>query len=485
MLIPNRRYFELFHSAAEPQKKEHSAANTQARSPCRIASYGNTYSLMEITQTLALREILEKCFPEKWQHILAVAFYMLCEGNVMMYIDDWFDETEVSFTEVLDDYKCSRLFASISYEERSHFLREWVKLRAEQEYIAYDVTSVSTYSQGIDSAEWGYNRDKERLAQVNVGMFYGTKSRLPVYYDVYSGSVPDKSRLVFMMAGAEKLGIAKARFVVDCGFVTADNLKFMGENHYLFVTALSKHLVEAKKIIDAHKKDVRKAVNRISAYDVYALPVEIDLYGLRMIAHIYFDAEKQVVDEKELYAHIERLESDLKRMSKRSCVTNKYTDFFTIEQEKAEKFDFAPDNDKIDQRLSRTGFFILLSNDINLSSCDVLSIYRSKDVIEKHFDQLKNGLDFRRLRTHCNQTTDGKLFVGFLALILRSYLLSKIKENQATKHLTLGKVLIEFRKIKSITFDDSTRMLQPLTKLQRTILEAIGISPKELHESFK
>jgi transposase len=174
----------------------------------------------------------------------------------------------------------------------------------------------------------------------------------------------------------------------------------------------------------------------------------------------------------------------LEKLGKSKRATRKYTDFFIVNQEKTENFSFAPDNDKIDERLSRAGFFILLSNDEGLDSGNVLRIYRGKDVIEKNFDQLKNGLDFKRLRTHVNQTTDGKVFIGFLALILRSYLISKIKDNPDIKHITLEKALIEFRKIKAITFEDLSRMLMPLTKLQRTILEAIGVSPSKLQDSF-
>jgi transposase len=480
MLIPNRMYFELFHSSLPKVEKEPSKATP----PCRAASYGNTYSLMEMARSTGLRATMEKCFPDKWRQMLAAAFYMLCEGNVMMYIDDWFDETDVHFAERMDDYQCSRLFASITYSERAGFFKEWVKARSEQEYIAYDVTSVSTYSKGIDIAEWGYNRDNEKLAQVNIGMFYGAESRLPVYYDLYNGSVADKSRLTFMMGGAEKLGIANARFVLDRGFVSEDNMRYMVENNYLFVTALPGHWLEAKRIISEHRNDVRKAVNRISKFDAYALPIDCSLYGFKMKAHLYFNAEKQAVDEKALYAHIERLEADLEKMGKGKRATNKYTDLFVVEQERPGIINFESDYEKIDERLSYAGYFILLSNDESLGSDDVLRIYRGKDIIEKNFDQLKNNLDFKRLRTHANQTTDGKMFVGFLALILRSFLLGKLKGDKKTKHLTLEKTLIEFRKIKSITFEDLTRMLMPLTKRQRTILEVIGISPKKLIDSF-
>jgi transposase len=401
-----------------------------------------------------------------------------------MYIDDWFEETDVPFAERMDDYQCSRLFASVSYGERMRFFKEWVGRRTEKEYIAYDVTSVSTYSSGLDIAEWGYNRDGEKLQQVNIGMFYGAESRLPVYYDMYNGSIADKSRLTFMMEGAEKLGISSTRFVFDRGFMTEENLKYMRREGNLFITAFPGHMTEAKNIIDGCKGAIRKSANRISAFDVYAVPVDINIYGFPMKAHVYYDPQKQALDEKELFAHIEKLKDNLEKISSDNSVTKKYTDFFKVEKKKREKFSFEPDNEKIDERLSRTGFFILLSNDSDVSSCDALRIYRGKDAIEENFDQLKNSLDFRRLRTHLNKTTDGKVFVGFLALILRSYLLRKVKDNPETKHLTLNKALLELRKIRSVTFEDASRALMPLTKLQRTILDAIGISHELLKKSF-
>ena len=75
------------------------------------------------------------------------------------------------------------------------------------------------------------------------------------------------------------------------------------------------------------------------------------------------------------------------------------------------------------------------------------------------------------MRTHWN-IMEGKLFVGFLALILRSDMLHKIKSNDHTKDLTFGKIIIELRKIKSVTLADHREMLISLTKMQETLLAA-------------
>jgi hypothetical protein len=83
-----------------------------------------------------------------------------------------------------------------------------------------------------------------------------------------------------------------------------------------------------------------------------------------------------------------------------------------------------------------------------------------------------------------NRTADGKVFVGFLALVLRSRLLDRIKGCKETGRLSLEKALIELRKIRVAACGGSCRLLAPITKLQRTILGAIGVSPEKLMESI-
>ena len=129
------------------------------------------------------------------------------------------------------------------------------------------------------------------------------------------------------------------------------------------------------------------------------------------------------------------------------------------------------------------GYFIFLSNNPKLSSEEVLSLYYRKDVIEKHFDQFKNELEFKRVRTYSEKTTEGKIFVGFLALILRSYMLNVIKNNEATKHLTFEKVMIELKKIRFATYENGEKDLLPLTKLQKTILSTFTIEKEKLFKS--
>jgi len=471
MLIPNTNYFEYYTDAINED------------TPRQIKNYGNTYALRALADETGLQGVLQECFAGRWEDILSCAFYMVCKGNVMMYIEDWCDITHTELPDGFTSRRCSELFAAITYEERMRFFESWISVRREKEYIAYDVTSISTYAKSIDSAEWGYNRDGDSLPQINLGMYFGESSHLPVFYNIYSGSISDKSHLVFMMQNTEALGIGKVKFVFDRGFLTEDNLRHMHDNDLPFTVPFPMSRVESAGLIGRESPGIRSAANWIREFELYGRCIDYELYGIKMKAHLFFNPDKCADEEKNLYASIDRLEAELEKMNKSKRVAKRYTDYFVVGKEKNEKLSYERDYIKIDERLRRAGYIVLLTTDLSCSPEELISIYRGRDEIEKSFDSLKNDLDFRRMRTHVNETTDGKVFVAFLALALRSYMSGKIRENAATRKLTTEKVLLELAKIKLVTLSNGKKVLMPLTKMQKQILLALGLQPESVMKS--
>lgn len=68
-LIPNRKYFEIFMS-------EHPQKQTCPAPPKSVQSCGNIQAMMKVGESLELTEIMKKCFPDKWDKLLAAAFYI-------------------------------------------------------------------------------------------------------------------------------------------------------------------------------------------------------------------------------------------------------------------------------------------------------------------------------------------------------------------------------------------------------------------------
>jgi hypothetical protein len=60
--------------------------------------------------------------------------------------------------------------------------------------LAYDVTSFSTRAKGIEEAEWGCDRDGDKVPQSNLGRCLSERTGLPACA-TYPGSITDKPHL--------------------------------------------------------------------------------------------------------------------------------------------------------------------------------------------------------------------------------------------------------------------------------------------------
>ena len=460
-LIPNKNYYEIYLKGSRPMAGG-------------VFDYGMFHVFENIVKELGIVTILRRYFPNSYKQILTAAQYMLSEGNVMSYIEDFCETHETFEHGIMTDTQCSKLFSSIKQEEILLFFREWMKQRKKDEYIAYDVTSISSYGKNIDELEWGYNRDKEKLPQINMGLYYGETSGLPLYYRVYPGSISDKAHLKYMVADNELTDSKKLKYVMDRGFYSSDNLNYLVSKGHRFVIALPSSLKYCRELINKHRNEL---IN-VSEYKLgkglpYGKAYEVTELGFRMIVHLYYDPEKALKESEALYELVERMENDLNNMEEPPDRKLRYDKFFFINRSKDGKLAFVKNHKAIDEALAACGFFLIAETDFTKDSKEILNIYRTRDVVEKSFDDLKNDIDFKRLHAHSSETVSGKIFVSFISLIVRSYMLKHL----ADLNLTQKKVVIELDKIKvlKLTANAKPRLINPVSRFARDILNSLGV----------
>ena len=184
-----------------------------------IRDYGAFYLFQKLAERIGLLKVLKEALPGCWEEVFNLASYLISTGDPFAYCEDWLASTEAFSVGPMTSQRISELLTGITTKERDRFYHLWCSLRSEMEYLALDITSTSSYSELIDSVEWGYNRDKEPLPQINICLLMGFKSRYPIYQSVYSGSLKDVSTLkttinTFRALAGEKRIIA----VMDKGF---------------------------------------------------------------------------------------------------------------------------------------------------------------------------------------------------------------------------------------------------------------------------
>lgn len=129
-----------------------------------------------------------------------LACYMISTSDPLMYCDDWLSGTESYPVGSMSSQRISDLIRSITSKQQQDFYQTWYAANNEDEYLALDITSASSYSELIDDVEWGYNRDHDNLPQVNLCMLMGETRRLPLFQSLYSGSQKDVRTLAHMLA---------------------------------------------------------------------------------------------------------------------------------------------------------------------------------------------------------------------------------------------------------------------------------------------
>jgi len=206
MLIPNDKYWELYGEtfpALNETELYPNSSSPPATGFGSVHSIGATFFIGHILESLGLAEILRDTFGSvRASHITTAAAYMVCRGNVFERVNDWC-EGYTLHEPPLSSPSASSLFSSITLDERMGFFTDWVSLQPEDEYYAYDITSFSSYAVDISDLEWGYNRDKEKVPQINLGCYLGQKSGLPVFYVTYPGSIVDKECLKYKTPNSE------------------------------------------------------------------------------------------------------------------------------------------------------------------------------------------------------------------------------------------------------------------------------------------
>ena len=104
---------------------------------------------------------------------------------------------------------------------------------------------------------------------------------------------------------------------------------------------------------------------------------------------------------------------------------------------------------------------------------ECLSLYRSKDVVEKGFDVLKNDIELMPANLKTNSSLKGYLFIAFLALIMRMKLMRMMNEAELSKRYSVEGLLTELEKIKVMILPDGEKIVTEVTKKQREILDAL------------
>jgi len=265
---PNKTYHRM-----EAEYQEKSTPTKRGPVPvtdCKRLFYGATYLLDRIAATTGIAADLEHCFGSDSKKILSLAYYLVLEEGQPAYrFRKWGITHKHPCSEDLSSQRISELFADITEEGKMAYFKRQAKRHCHNEYLAFDTTSISSYSTLIKQAKYGKNKEGDSLPQVNLALLYGEESMLPVYYRKLAGNIPDVKTIENLVRDIDFLQLEKLKFVMDRGFYSEKNINELMKNHHKFLIGVRISLKLVQKKLNEIRNDFVTRYNYNSELHLY------------------------------------------------------------------------------------------------------------------------------------------------------------------------------------------------------------------------
>ncbi len=500
IMQPNENFLKFFPETALPEEKDRSSRSCALR-------IGTWIVIRKIVEDYRLSEILGMYLPAKDVGLLLdLAAYSIVEEDNRAQHYPAYAFCHPLFTEGMRQYsdsKVSDFLQEMGSEVSSDFLNDWNVRRNHREkiYISYDSTSKHCEAGDLRIVEKGHSKENEETNIFNYAVAYDTQNREPLFYELYPGSINDISQFQCTVDRARGYGYRRIGFVLDRGYFSKDNISHLEDNGYSFIMMLKGKADLVQKWILENKGSFETSRScNIPAYQVYGKTLEKRLFATdkkpRYI-HLYHSSDLEAHERAEVEKKINQLTTFLKshinQFREFGPGMETYFELYYDEEAKkkgkrekqeqsSRKFVFFEEKmPVIELELKLCGYFAIVTSE-KMKAKEALEIYKGRDASEKLFLSDKTFLGNHALRSSTEESGASKIFIEFVALIIRNRMYNCLKDamkEMAKKpnYMTVPAAIRELDKIEMARgLDGIYRLDHAVTAKQKTILKAFGLT---------
>ena len=485
MMVPNQNFRTFFPEAELPDEK----FNSDRSSCLKIGSY---IVIKKILDEYGIPKLLEEYFDDKGLGLFLdlAAYSIVCESNAGQYYPAYAFNHPL-FTpgmHIYSDSKISSFLAEMTGEESIGFLNSWNANcdHRDKIYISYDSTNKNCEAGDIEMVEFGNAKVDTGSPIFNYAVAYDVKNARPLFYESYLGSIVDISQLEYTLTKVKSYGYKNIGIILDRGYFSKDNIRKMDSYGYDFVIMMKGMAALVDSMIMAHKgefEDERKY--SIRNHHVYGMTVKAKLYAddeKDRYFHIYHSTGKEHGEREQVEDKIERMGKFIKAQYgtayELSDIQKRYFDPYYGKDGKLAVVE--EKSDVIKRELQLCGYFCIVTS-AKMTAKEAIDLYYSRDASEKLFRGDKSYLGNKSLRVYTDESADSKIFVEFIALIVRNRIYRLLAEEEARvdgspNYMTVPAALRELEKIEMVRGQDNIyRLDHAVTKTQKAILKAFDM----------
>ena len=400
------------------------------------------------------------------QKILSLARYLLAtDGHSLPGIVPWQFNHPLPYGEGISESIYHDLFLQVGRDEslqQSFFASRCEGIR-ERAVLAYDSTTISTYSSNQIEARYGYSKADDGLKTIKLLTLYSVETRQPVAFTKQPGNIPDVATIESTLKGLSVLGMGNAEIITDNGYYSERNLASLFLAGFDFITLAKVSLKWVSAEIESHREEFGK-VSSACPFDTLTHGISLtrmhdfvkvrkyaghmrsiqkgdeETFRRRIYLSLFFNPSRKVDDDQSFDSDLIDLKDSIEGGTDVAGLSDSV-------QKKVKKYLFIARRGRhirvtineaaCSEAKKYHGYFALISN-CEKEPFECLHKYRQRETIESYFESMKQHADGTRVRVWDTDTLRGRMFVQFVALCYYEYLSKEISNMKRTLGMANG-----------------------------------------------
>ena len=390
------------------------------------------------------------------QKIISLARYLLAtNGQSLPGIQTWQFNHPLPYEDGITEDIYHNLFVSVGLDEnlQQKFFQMRCASLSEEDALAYDSSTISTYSENQNEARYGFNKAHDGLKTIKLLTLYSIDSRQPIAFTKQPGNLPDVVSVTNAIKQLSALGVNTTEIITDNGYYSEKNFSELLQAGFDFITLAKTSIKWIRPEIDRQmealddfrtlcpfdhsthgatvllKHDFKK-IRKYANHKTGVQKGSEEVFSRRIYLHIYFNQTRQNTDkialESDLYELKLLLENGTPAEELSAAAQDKVRKYFVLKKW-GDKLTVTANKKAIQEANKYHGYFALVSNK-EKDPFKCLRKYRKRNTIESFFEAEKQHADGSRTRVWSTDTLRGRMFVQFVSLCYYEYFNEEIRK---------------------------------------------------------
>lgn len=484
VFVPNKQY----KMQKELEQLRQDNPRTKDTSGTIRQFYGATYLLAQIGEHYGIIDDLRTCFPESYKQILSLTYFLILEeNNTISRFPRWAATHRLPHEGAISSQQCSALFKSVTEDIKKQFFLLQVARREEQEYLSFDISTSSSFSETLYQVKYRKDNEHNPMAEINLSLVCGYASKMPVSYRKLNRSLSDVPTLKRMLKALEDLIPGKVKLVLDRDFYSEENVNELYTNHYKFLMGARVSLEFIQQHLTPVRETIRKRAHYHTGHQLGCYSIlstwphekvkkrtgEVVKTEKRIYVHLYYDEHLAIDDKMAFNKRLDLLEEELYTNKRVPSHEEQYEKYFHLRQTQSRRLAITLRHDALEAEQKDFGYFCLISNEIK-EPIEALEVYRSRALIEDAFGNLKERLNMKGTLVSYEQNLEGKLFVQFVAHMFVVAIDKMMREKDLYKTHTMNGLLDTLDLIERYQNPEHPPYMGEITEEQRALYAHFG-----------